>query len=111
MWVYGDEPKPSKMARERSASKRMIALFNRTGHVATVTLENCRTVLLTNARSYWLTPKNNCKRRIVLHHDNASSKTDEQTNKFSEEKNVKLMSNPAYSPDLAPCDFVLFAKN
>ncbi|GBP14862.1 hypothetical protein EVAR_75446_1 [Eumeta japonica] len=45
VWVYRDEPKGTKAARERSASKRMIASsFDKTGHVATVGLENCRTV-------------------------------------------------------------------
>ncbi|GBP77613.1 hypothetical protein EVAR_90249_1 [Eumeta japonica] len=44
IWIYRDEPKLSKVARERSASKRMIVSFNKTGHVANVTLENCRNV-------------------------------------------------------------------
>ncbi|GBP23826.1 hypothetical protein EVAR_86201_1 [Eumeta japonica] len=40
-----DEPKPTKVANERSAFKRMIASFlNKTGLVATVALENCHTV-------------------------------------------------------------------
>ncbi|GBP29871.1 hypothetical protein EVAR_20201_1 [Eumeta japonica] len=40
--AYGDEP--NKVMRERSAFKWMIAFFlNKTGHVATVALENCPT--------------------------------------------------------------------
>ncbi|GBP15986.1 hypothetical protein EVAR_94334_1 [Eumeta japonica] len=46
--------------------------------------------------------KNNRKRRIILHHDNAISHMVKQTNKFMNEENVELMNNPAYSPDLAP---------
>ncbi|GBP01913.1 Laminin subunit gamma-1 [Eumeta japonica] len=43
--VYRGEPKPTKVARERSAPKRMIAPFlNKTGHVTTIGLENCYTV-------------------------------------------------------------------
>ncbi|GBP12149.1 hypothetical protein EVAR_5963_1 [Eumeta japonica] len=38
IWVYRDEPKTTKVARERSASKRMIAFLNKTGHMATVVL-------------------------------------------------------------------------
>ncbi|GBP24023.1 hypothetical protein EVAR_10124_1 [Eumeta japonica] len=35
--VYRDEPKPAKVARERSAFKRIIAsYFNKTGHLTTV---------------------------------------------------------------------------
>ncbi|GBP63521.1 hypothetical protein EVAR_45681_1 [Eumeta japonica] len=42
IWFYRDEPKPTKVAREQSASNRMIAtLFNKTGYMATVALENC----------------------------------------------------------------------
>ncbi|GBP34415.1 DENN domain-containing protein 4C [Eumeta japonica] len=42
IWVYRDELKPTKVACERSASKRMISsFFNKTGQVATVALENC----------------------------------------------------------------------
>ncbi|GBP06008.1 Leucine-rich repeats and immunoglobulin-like domains protein 3 [Eumeta japonica] len=45
VWVYRDEPKPTKTVRERYASKRMLAsFFNKTGHVATIALRNCRIV-------------------------------------------------------------------
>ncbi|GBP83794.1 hypothetical protein EVAR_59860_1 [Eumeta japonica] len=107
VWVYRDETKPTKAARERSASERMMtSLFNKTGHVATVALKICRTV-------NWCTTiylpevidehhKNNRKRRIILHHDNVSSHTDKQANKFLKKKNVELLSDPAYISDLAP---------
>ncbi|GBP29239.1 hypothetical protein EVAR_20602_1 [Eumeta japonica] len=36
--------------------------------------------------------------------------TAKQTNKFSKEKNIKLMSNPAYSLDLAPWDIFYSQK-
>ncbi|GBP56563.1 hypothetical protein EVAR_53637_1 [Eumeta japonica] len=72
----------------------------------TVPLQNCRTM---NSDWYMTISlpevidelrKNNCKRRITLHHSNASSDTAKQANKFLKEKNVKLMSNLAYSPNL-----------
>ncbi|CAH2097221.1 unnamed protein product [Euphydryas editha] len=45
VWVFRGEPKSTKAVRVNSASKRMIAsFFNKTGHVATVALENRRTV-------------------------------------------------------------------
>ncbi|GBP47612.1 hypothetical protein EVAR_30326_1 [Eumeta japonica] len=86
----------------------MIASFvNKTGHVATVALDNCPAV-----NSDWYTTiflpevidklgKNKHKRRIISHHDNASSHTAKQTNTFLRKKNEELMSNLAYSPDLA----------
>ncbi|GBO99307.1 hypothetical protein EVAR_560_1 [Eumeta japonica] len=43
--LYRDEPKPTKVACDRKASKRMNAsFFNKTRHMATVALENCHTV-------------------------------------------------------------------
>ena len=40
-----DEPNPTKVARTRSTSKHMIAcFFGKSGHVAIVPLEHCRTV-------------------------------------------------------------------
>jgi histone-lysine N-methyltransferase SETMAR len=40
-----------------------------------------------------------------LHHDNAPSNTSEQ---FLAEKNIPVITQPPYSPDLAPSDFWLF---
>ncbi|GBP81394.1 hypothetical protein EVAR_52656_1 [Eumeta japonica] len=111
---YRDEPKPTKVVCERSVSKRIIAPFvNKTGYLASIALENCRTVnsdrytticmleVIDELRLF----KNNRKRRIILRHDNASSQTAKQTNKFLNKENVELMSNPAYSLHLASCDF------
>lgn len=76
--VFQNEPNPTKVVRARSTSKQMVAsFFGITGHVATVPLEQRRTV-----NSKWYTTicltkvfgeirKTNCQRRIVLHHDNA----------------------------------------
>ena len=45
VWVFPDEPNPTKVARTRSTSKQMIAcFFGKTGHVAIVPLEQRRTV-------------------------------------------------------------------
>lgn len=115
VWVFQDEPNPTKVVRSRSTSKKMIAcFFGCTGHVATIPLEDRRTV---NAE--WYTTiclptvfdeirKNNQKRRIILHHDNASSHTARQTNDYLKEKNIEIMSHCPYSPDLSPNDFFLF---
>lgn len=115
VWVFQDEPNPTKVTRSRSTSKQMVAcFFAKTGHVATVPLEQRRTV-----NSEWYTTiclpevfgelrKTNRRRRIILHHDNASSHTSAQTKDFLSTQNVELMGHPAYSPDLAPNDFFLF---
>ncbi|CAK1590105.1 unnamed protein product [Parnassius mnemosyne] len=54
--------------------------------------------------------KKNPKRRIVLHHDNASSHTARKTNHFLKQESVELMSHPPYSPDPSPNDFFTFPR-
>ena len=45
VWLFQDEPNPTKLTRTRSTSKQMIAcFFEKTGHVAIVPLEHRRTV-------------------------------------------------------------------
>ncbi len=49
-------------------------------------------------------------RNFILHHDNASPHTAQPTVKKLQEWGVEVMEHPAYSPDLAPCDFALFPQ-
>ncbi|GFT27577.1 hypothetical protein NPIL_65511 [Nephila pilipes] len=99
VWVFQDEAKPTKVVRGRSTSKQMIAcFFGINGHVATVALEQRRTV-----NSEWYTTiclpevigeirKKQKNRRIILHHDNASSHTSTQTKAFLTERKIELMA-------------------
>lgn len=115
VWVFQDEANPTKVVRARSTSKQMVACFFKiTGHVATIPLQERRTV-----NSEWYTTvclpevlseirKNNCRKRVFLHHDNASSHTSAQTKDYLLAQNVKLTGHPPYSPDLAPNDYFLF---
>lgn len=115
VWVFQDEPNPTKVVRARSTLKQMVAcFFGINGHVATVPLENSRTV-----NSEWYTTiclpevfekirKNSPQRRIILHHDNASCHKSAETNNFLEGQKIELTGHPPYSPDLAPNDFYLF---
>lgn len=117
VWMFRYEEKPTKVTRSRSVAKQMVAcFFTKTGHVATVALENQKTV-----NSAWYTtnclPKvfnklreNNPRRRIILHHDNASSHTSHQTTEYLNTEKIELMGHPPYSPDLAPNDFFLFPR-
>jgi len=41
----------------------------------------------------------------ILHHDNALS-----VKRYLVKNNIPVMEHPLYSPDLAPCDFLLFPK-
>ncbi|XP_052753346.1 histone-lysine N-methyltransferase SETMAR-like [Galleria mellonella] len=115
-WVFPSEELPTKM-RDRSVGKKMVAsFFGRTGHYATIVLEDRKTVT-----AEWYS--NNClprvlekvrekrtRSRILLHHDNASSHTARQTIDYLVTSDVELLGHPPYSPDLAPCDIYLFRK-
>lgn len=117
VWVFQFEENPTKVTRSRSVAKQMVAcFFTKTGHVATVALENQKTV-----NSAWYTTiclpevfgklrETNLKRRIILHHDNASSHTSRHTSEYLATQNIELMTHPPYSPDLAPNDFFLFPR-
>lgn len=115
VWVFQGELNPTKVARARSTSKQMVACFFRiSGPVTIVPLVERKTV-----NSEWYTTiclpevfgelrKDNRRRRIILHHDNASSHTSYATTEFLSNQKIELMSHPPYSPDLAPNDFFLF---
>ncbi|CAH2087510.1 unnamed protein product [Euphydryas editha] len=95
----------------------MVATFvGKTSHVATIALEDRRTV----NREWYTTVclpqviaelrKSNSKRRIILHHDNASSHSARQTTEYLKEGKVEILDHPPYSPDLSPNDFFTFPK-
>jgi len=117
VWSFINEPKPTKVTRSRSVSKKMVASFvAKTGHVATICLEDRKSV-----NADWYTTvclpeviaelrKNNPNRRIILHHDNASSHTARRTIEFLAEKKIELLDHPPYSPDLSPNDFFTFPR-
>ena len=46
----------------------------------------------------------------LLHHDNAPAHTSLVMREFLTKNNVTTVPHPAYSPDLAPCDFYVFPK-
>ena len=46
--------------------------------------------------------------RTLMLHDNAASHNAKVTTTFLEERQIQILAHPAYSPDLAPCDFWLF---
>ena len=106
VWVFQDEPNPTKVALARSTSKQMmVCVFEKTEHIPIVQLEQRRTI---NSERYTTIclpvvfqeiRKTNRRRQITLHHDNASSHTSAQTTAFLSTQNINLMSHPTYSPD------------
>ena len=57
-------------------------------------------------RDLW---RNRCQ-QFWLQHDNAAAHRSRMVRRFCEDNNIKLVPHPAYSPDLAPSDFFLFAQ-
>jgi len=49
-------------------------------------------------------------RKWLLNHDNAPAHTPLVVREFLTKNNVTTVSHPAYSPDLAACDFYMFPK-
>ena len=46
----------------------------------------------------------------MLHHDNAPCHTSVSINEFLAEKDIPVVPQPPYSPDLIPCDLFLFPR-
>jgi len=46
----------------------------------------------------------------LLHHDNVPAHTSLVVREFLTKNNMTTVLHPAYSPDLAPCDFYVFPK-
>ncbi|CAH1960199.1 unnamed protein product [Acanthoscelides obtectus] len=117
VWVFQGEEKPTKVIRSRSVSKKMVATFvSKAGHIATIPLNEQRTVT-----TDWYTTiclpkvitelrKINPERRIILHQDNASSHTAQKARQYLTEENVELLDHHPYSPDLNHNDFFTFPK-
>ena len=107
-----------KFKGNRSASKQMIAcFFAKFGHVATIPLEDRKTVTADWYVNYCL-PKIFqawCKwrprtgvRGLLLHHDNASAHAAAVTLDFLSASDIQLVTRPPSSPDVTPCDRFLF---
>ena len=112
VWVFPVENPPVKFKRNRSASKQMIAcFFAKFGHVATIPLEDRKTVTadwyvnqcLPKVSQAWhkRCPQTSV-RGLLLHHSNASAHTAAVTLDFLAASNVQLVTHPPYSPDLVP---------
>ena len=115
VWVFEDEEVPVPVRKSKCIDKRIVAVFfTKDGIIETVLLDKSKTVT-----SQWYTEtclpqlfKNLVYRSPLdswfLHQDNTLVHQAATTQEFLEGAEVKLLKHPAYSPDLAPCDFGLF---
>ncbi|UYV80715.1 hypothetical protein LAZ67_19001522 [Cordylochernes scorpioides] len=135
-WVYGydvetkaqssqwkklpHEPRPKKARQVRSNVKVLLTVFfDCRGVVHHEFLPQGRTV----HKEYYLQVMRNLREAIrqkrpdlwknknwLLHHDNAPAHTSLLVRDLLAKNNTLMMPQPPYSPDLAPCDFLLFPK-
>lgn len=119
-WRVGDEPKPKKPRQSRSKIKVLLTVFfDCEGVVHAEFLPDGQTV----NKEYYLQVMRRLREAIrkkrpelwknnswILHHDNAPSHTALLICEFLAKNSTNIISQPPYSPDLAPCDFFLFPK-
>jgi len=111
-----NSPRPKKARMSKSKIKSMlICFFGSQGIMHKEFMPSGQTV---NRRFCWEVLERLRKRVApvrpviartrMLHHDNVPCHTAVFINKFLAEKTVPVVPQPPYSPDLSPCDFVLF---
>ena len=115
-----NEPKPKKPRQSRSKIKTMlIVFFDYRGVVHHEFVPEGQTV----NKEYYLAVLRRLREAIrrkrpdlwadnswIFHHDNAPSHSSLIVTEFLAKHEIKVIAQPPYSPDLAPCDFFLFPK-
>ncbi|UYV83122.1 hypothetical protein LAZ67_22002308 [Cordylochernes scorpioides] len=119
-WKLPHEPRPKKARQVRWNVKVLLTVFfDCRGVVHHEFLPQGRTV----NKEYYLQVMRNLRGAIrqkrpdlwknknwLLHHDNAPAHTSLLVRDVLAKNNTLMMPQPPYSPDLAPCDFLLFPK-
>lgn len=99
-------------ALTRSVLKQMVAcLFRKIGHVTTVPLEKRRMInfewFTTICLPVIFEKIRKTNRRIIFHHDNASSHKFTHISDFLNTENVVFLDHLSHNPELVPSDFTL----
>ena len=112
VWIGDDEERPQVARSSFRSRKRMFTIFiSRTDVELIDVLQEGQHINATYYRDFILDPlvktlrQRQGPRRIVVHHDNASSHTALSVQQFLQSKNVIVAPHAPYSPDLAPLDF------
>jgi [histone H3]-lysine36 N-dimethyltransferase SETMAR len=119
-WKSPDSPRPKKCRQVRSKVKSMLICFfdyegvvhkefvpagqtvNKDFYIAV--LKRLRESIRKKRPEKWATQD------WILHHDNAPAHTALSVLHYLAKNNMITLPHPAYSPDLAPCDFFLFPR-
>lgn len=112
VWTGRNDPRPTKVRRQRSVGKHMFAIFfMKSGFNTIIPLENRKTVTADWYTNECLSTvlkqikQCRCLNDLIIHHANASAHKATQTMEYLETQSVKSMGHPAYSPNLSLCDF------
>jgi len=114
-WKSPTSPRPKKARQVKSNIKSLIiTFFDVKGIVHTGQTVNsgfyCNVLRRLRENVRRRRPKLWRERTWLLHHDIAPSHTSVLTQQFLAKNKMTVIPHPPYSPDLAPCDFFLFAK-
>lgn len=114
-WTFPEEdaPKIPKMIRYTTRKRMFTLFFNTKGivHVSYRKLNHAATAKSYKEQILKVARKFKKSAKIVIHDDNARIHCGKMMTKFYENsRNVKRLSHPRYSPDLAPNDFWLIGK-
>ena len=118
-WTKREEPTPKKAKTVRSAGKDMATVFwDSAGIILVDYLEDRKTIngeyycgILDRFDAAINEKRPGMKKKMVLfHHDNEPVHTCIRVMAKLHDLRHELIGHPPYSPDLAPCDFLLFPK-
>jgi histone-lysine N-methyltransferase SETMAR len=118
-WKATHSPRPKEARMSKSKVKTMLVVFfDIQGIIMTQYVPPGQTVnqtyyieLLTKLRGKIQRKRPELwKNGWILHQDNASAYNAPSVRQFLAIKQVAVLHNAPYSPDLAPCDFFLFPK-
>ncbi|XP_060594912.1 histone-lysine N-methyltransferase SETMAR-like [Ruditapes philippinarum] len=120
IWATKHTRRPCIAKRMTSTKKVMYAMFFGIHGVVTqvpipkgrtVTAKFYKRIVLNKVDKYYRKRRPNTGMRgLYLLHDNATPHKADIVKKFLESKRVTVLNLPPYSPDLAPCDFILFPR-
>ncbi|UYV64367.1 hypothetical protein LAZ67_3000418 [Cordylochernes scorpioides] len=119
-WRFKNEPRPKKARKAPNKVKVMLTVFfdyqgivhhefQQQGSTITAdsylrVLRRLREAIRQKRPELWRS------KSWILHHDNAPAHTALKILKFLQDHSTSVFPQPPYSPDLAPCDFLLFEK-
>ena len=120
MWLTKDDPRPLVCKPGFQSRKRLFTIFfNHEGPVTVDILPEKSTMTgkyyCENVLPQVVSKVNESRpltgtSRIMILHDNASAHKTGAVTQYLSENRIATLPHPAYSPDLAPCDFWLFPK-